>query len=162
MDKWHSLREEISKVECVLHERFDYIAQKIFEVFECDVQWYDLRSEDYDNRDLDGSFETSLNGEEFNFHYELKNTSKKQLYDAAIIDKHNGEYGLDGCFPIRWFMEDFEQELIEGKKKYEDKKLKKKENSKKTKEKNKLEKQKLTLEAKKKLSKEELKALGVK
>lgn len=72
--------------------------------------------------------------------------------EYILLDKNNKEIEIFDSFPVRWLWEDFEQELIEGKAKYESKQLEKA-SAKQQK------KQKWLNSAKAKLSKAELKAL---
>lgn len=72
-----------------------------------------------------------------------------------FFDKLGGEWDLKDSFPSRWLFEDFEQELLDGKKKWENLEQERQEKiaalSK--------EKKSLVEKAKKKLTKEELNAL---
>lgn len=80
-------------------------------------------------------------------------------YEMVIITKDGGEWAWDSSIPLRWLFEDCEEEIINGKTLYDAKLKKKKEEAivKKTLKK-KLD-ETLAVQAKAKLSKEELAAL---
>jgi hypothetical protein len=75
--------------------------------------------------------------------------------DGFIIDKNGNQWRMEGSIPTRWLFEDFEQEIIDGKLKFEQEQEVKKLNL--LKEKAKLNS--LANAAKKKLTKAELAAL---
>jgi hypothetical protein len=79
-----------------------------------------------------------------------------------IIDKFGDEWSFEGLLPKRWLFEDFEAEIVIGKTKFEEVEALKKEKAATLKAAKKLKKAELLESAKKKLSKEELVALGVK
>lgn len=84
---------------------------------------------------------------------------KFDITSVVIIMKDGSEWGFEDGFPTRWLFENFEQELIEGKKKYENEVVAKAE-ARKAKQKLQAEKKKnLIKSAKSKLSREELRAL---
>ena len=77
----------------------------------------------------------------------------------VILLKDSSEWSLDDGFPTRWLYEDFEDELVDGKAKYELKEVQWKAEQKIKLQNIKKEQEKLAKAAKSKLSKEELQAL---
>ena len=82
----------------------------------------------------------------------------KPYFTMVILLEDGSEWGIEDGIPIKWLTEDYQDEIVKGKKLYE-----KKQEEKKAKEKARREKKKdIAAQAKTKLSKAELKALGVK
>ena len=77
----------------------------------------------------------------------------------VILLKDGSEWGFDDGIPTRWLFEDFEEELTQGKKNYEEREITRKAAQKELAANKKLEDKKLIEGAKKKLSKKELEAL---
>jgi hypothetical protein len=143
---WQKASSEADFLEGAIVERMDYIIHTIFDTFGSRLgSWYFSDAQEgqmghltYDEPDLFMQW----------WQPEIKE-------DMFIIDKNGEEYMFDQSIPTRWLFEDFENELIDGKKKYEEKesailveRLSKKEARK-----------KLIASAKKKLTKAELAAL---
>ena len=129
-------------------KRVDYIINTIFKTFKIkNSYWYFYGAEEGSHGDIDkGIYKDVLLLElENNYAYA----------DFYIIDKNNDEWSFEEGFPLRWLFENFEQELIDGKKLYELKDKEKRDavtlatNNKK----------KLIKQVKSKLNKEELEAL---
>lgn len=159
LDAWSKAFEKTKKLENSFIKRIEYIIKSIHKVFGNKVLWWDYCND----RDGEGHFfqsyeetfeETDFNDAFFRYQAEI---NYKQDWDMAIIDKYNEEISLDYCFPTRWLIEDFEQELIDGKKaidKFDDEQKNK--SLKEQKEKNNKIKQ-----IKKKLTKDELALLNL-
>jgi hypothetical protein len=79
--------------------------------------------------------------------------------EMIVLLKDDSEWGLNDSIPTRWLFEDFEEELIEGKKKYEEKQRAKQAENKTKRTIKKAEIEKLIIEARSKLSKKEWIAL---
>lgn len=144
------VKNSFNNLESKIIDRIDYIIRTIFKTFNNNLNtWYFLNAEE---------------GEVGNLIYEEPEISMiwdttPFINDMIIIDKNDQELLLSGCIPTAWLFYDFEQELEDGKKKYEDKEAARKSKKKKLTEAQKKEDAILTEIAKKKLSKKELAAL---
>lgn len=135
-------------------DRISHVIQKICDVFEVKLNtWF---FDDAEEGDI-GSVKNNINSTEVGDYviclYEQNNV------DFVILDKDGKERDLSDQFPRRWLHEDFEEELIEGKKLFLKKERERKEKQKLSREIKKANDLKTLEKAKKKLSKEELAAL---
>jgi len=154
--EWKRIRSEAGALEEDIEQRITYIIRFWFEAFgsKLDTWYFDEAGEGEV-----GDLSRHMNDDEIDSIYVEMKSHSNQIGDEYIIDKFGHEYGWESSIPTRWLFENFEQEIIDGKKLYEEKeaarKLKQKEKSaqKKLKDKN------LAEVAKSKLSKEELAAL---
>jgi hypothetical protein len=157
--QWEKLATEAGKLEEKITDRMNYILHSLFEMYGAKLDtWY-----------FDGAGEGEMgelsrylrDDEIYGIVTELytRDRFRDKQVDIIFIDKNDHECSYEGAIPTRWLFEDFETEVLEGKKKYEEKeaarKLQAKENLKKQKE----EDKKLAEVAKAKLSKKELAAL---
>lgn len=137
-----------------IQNRVNYIVRKTAEIFGGKIGWWDWNN---GGGEVDGHFEPSfLRNDYINVDGETKGGG-----DWVAILKDDEEWELRLVVPLRWLTEDFEQELIDGIQKYKDKELKRKETEKQKKLTRAANKQKLLETVKAKLTKEELKALGI-
>lgn len=143
-----------AEVEGFVMDRVDYIIEKIADTFDSEVKWWSFPcSSEYHSM---GNFYDAYNDDCFQFEGEFKRS-----HSWTIILDDGEEYDLNNEFPTRWLYENFEEELINGKKELEQKIAKQKEDKvKKTLLKNSTKK-KLLESAKSKLTEEEKKALGL-
>lgn len=135
-------------------DRISDVIQKICDVFEVKLNtWF---FDDAEEGDI-GSVKNNINSTEVGDYviclYEQNNV------DFVILDKDGKERDLSDQFPRRWLHEDFEEELIEGKRLFLKKERERKEKQKLSREIKKANDLKMLEKAKKKLSKEELAAL---
>lgn len=153
IDEGFKRYKELEEISKTVEERTHYIMMTIFDLFgfkgdyywyfsgahdeETGVPWYGLK---YNKTRL----ETNIYGE---------------ARPAVIILKDGSEWGLEDGIPIRWLYEDFEQELINGKKEYEQRLILKKEQEALKKEQEKQNAQNLKTSIQNKLTKEELEYL---
>lgn len=155
---WKKLYSETSKLENQICNRIDYIVKTVFKTFGAKLStWYFYGAEEGEMGDLNRALYTDY----FSVITELvrdRNGNYNHI-DMVILLKDGSEWGFEGEYPTRWLFEDFEEELIEGKKKYQEK-VQEEKNKKKEKDLLKKQKNELLVEkAKAKLTKEELKAL---
>jgi len=139
-----------------IEDRLDYIIHKFFEIYDCKVNtWYfeDVEESEVGNLwdHMDQDYITSI-------WIDINERSKK-YNNYAFIDKFGEVDEWANSIPTRWLFEDFEQEVIDGKKKFEEKELAKKARQKELSEQKKNKNAELVEKAKQKLSKEELQAL---
>lgn len=149
---WRSLKKDVGRIEDEIVNRISYVWYTINNAFGNEVDtWYfdDAGEGEVGNLDIDDSFVSSIQTD-----YKKKSTG-----DMAILLKDGSEFGFYSEFPTRWLFEDFEQELIEGKKKYEEQEVARKEAEKIKRQRQKAKTLVLADQAKLKLSKEELAAL---
>ena len=146
-------RTECDELEAQIIYRIDYILNFIFDLESSKLNyWY---------------FDGAQEGEIGNLNLSCDNKTIYSTIDSIVTDsvekKKNYSYILkdgkrweyEGTLPSRWLFEDFEEELIEGKEKYELLEIERKQKTKQISEKNNM----LVEQAKAKLSKEELAAL---
>lgn len=134
--------------------RIGYIMECIFELFDKkNAYWYFRGADEGEVGDLWA-------------HYQEHCSSSIDLIvdncpgpEMVLILETGEDWGFSDSIPSRWLFEDFEQELINGKKKFEDRKIERKAKKKATTAALKKEDQELIEEAKKKLSEKELAAL---
>lgn len=158
INEYNRLNQEIGKYEGQIIDRIDYILYFMFNLFGNNLEtWYF----DGAGEGQMGNLSDNMNNHSINIITECDRRRYSDVIykDIVIIDKDNKEWSYEGDLPKRWLFEDFEAELVEGKRKYEEveaaRKIKEKETRKAKKEKD----QKLAEAAKSKLSKEELAAL---
>jgi len=148
INKTRSLKKEADQLEDQITDRIAYIVAFLFE--EKAYNWW-----------FDGAEEGEV-GDIWKHYYanEIWIITDPEL-KISIIDKNGNDWKFEGSIPDRWLFEDFENEIIEGKKLFQERKAKRNIERLHLEEQNKKEKKQLIESAKKKLSKEELKALGV-
>lgn len=142
---WEDNRRRADKLEEQIVDRMTYIIQTVCKTFDVKLEtWYFSDAQEGQMGHL-----TWDEPELFSV-WDIRNRK-----DMTIITESGEEYYFDNSIPTRWLFENFEEELEEGKKRYEEReeeKLKKRlEATDYTK--------KLANNAKKKLTKEELRAL---
>lgn len=146
LSNWLELQKNSSSLEGKIINRIGYIVRKIHEFFEDELSWWDFPGDG--KRGEGGLLINALNNitDEILFQSEINGRSYKTY---VVILSDNSKWDLSGGFPRRWLFENFEEELIEGKEKFEiAEKIR-------LQEKNKM----LAAQARAKLSKEELAAL---
>jgi len=154
---WEITTKKASAYEAVIIARLDYIIRTVFKTFERKLEtWYfsdagegGMGNFTYDVPEIYMVMETARN----------RQGGYDNNEDMFIIDKDGGEYGFDGSVPTRWLFEDFEKELVDGKKKFEEKEIERKLKQKELSTAKKQEDKALIEAAKKKLSKKELAAI---
>ena len=154
-DDWQVSINHSARLENIIIERLSYIVHTIYNIFGYQVNtWYFDDAKEGEVGDLNNHiYNDYIN----NIIVECKSLKK----DPAIIifDKNRFEWEKDLGIPVRWLFENFEQEIIDGKKKFEEKEAARKAKNKEQSAKQKLEDQELINSAKSKLSKKELAAL---
>jgi len=151
---WREAKAQCDRLENIITERLSYVVHKIFEVFNLKVStWYFPDAKEGEVGDLDSHIWDAGIHEIF---VEISNNKKNNI---ILIDKYDNEWEWDSPLPTRWLFEDFEREIIEGKKKYEEKEAARKAQRKELTEKQKSEDAALLANVKQKLSKKELAAL---
>lgn len=153
--KWQDLNNQAGALEGGIIDRVDYIIHKIFAVFNNELDWWDFPGDG--DRCEGGRLSDAIRHDDDIFCFTAE--TREYLKEKVILLKDGSEWGFDNEFPTRWLFEDFEEELIEGKKKFEEVKIERAKQAL-LKKKTKKEKDKILVEqAKAKLSKEELAAL---
>ena len=153
---WKDAQQTARELEQGIVDRLDYVLKVWFKAFGCELNnWYFEGSEECSMGSL------HLSGDSvYGIFIDDSLCNQKILDDMIIIDKDGNEYGWADEVPLRWlFDNDFEQEIVAGKKKYEDKELARKEGLKIKRAKQKAEDLNLADIAIAKLSKKELAAL---
>jgi len=149
--------EELEKNAKEIFKRCTYIISYIFSVFNVKNHYFW-----FNDNDSYYEFDMVLSLYKNKYNTIFYSTGSKSLgkspSDCMIIDCNEDEADVWQSFPKRWLFEDFEQELTNGKNKFEEK-IKAQEILFKTKE---SKKKDLISSAKKKLTKEERKALNIK
>ncbi len=161
-NKRADIAEEFSLINGVVEERLDYVLHKIYEL--CGVSFGGWYIDGAEEGEL-GNIDDMLNGDiiECNGLILYEKVGKGDF--SVIISNNDKEewWDLSDAFPRRWLFDDsFIVEIPAGQELFKQRQLLKNANNKSKKEKAKQEKEKLLQSAKMKLSKEELKALGVK
>lgn len=120
---WQNAMQTAGALEQGIIDRIDYVLKVWFKAFGSELKnWY-----------FDGAEEGSMGnmriGNDNIYGICLDSCKGNQnFYDMIILDKDDDEYGWEYEVPIRWlFDNDFEKEIIEGKRKYEEKKAAQKE-----------------------------------
>lgn len=163
VDQWIKAIKVADAYEEVISERIGYVIKTVFNTFGKKIStWY---YEDAPEGGM-GSLQKAFNSGERDG--SIRVVVEK---DAPYGERHSfgdmdalleGDIEWDfsyGEFPERWLFEDFEQELIDGKKKFEEKEAARKLKAKEAKSKQTKEDKKLADQVKSKLSKKELAAL---
>lgn len=151
---WKVASSEASSMEEEIIERIDHIVRAWFKAFNNELNyWYFDGAAEGEVGDLSKYMGADTI---WCIWTELK---KECPHDMAIIDKNGDVYVWESSIPTRWLFEDFEDEIINGKKLYEQKELERKAKIKTLSTQKKIEDRLLVEEAKKKLSKKELAAL---
>lgn len=152
---WQDSINHSARLENIITERLSYIVHTIYNIFGYQVDtWYFEDAKEGEVGDLNNNI---YNGIINNIIVECKSLKKEP--EILIIDKNGSEWEKDLGIPVRWLFENFEQEVIDGKKKFEEKEAARKAKNKEQSAKQKLEDQQLINSAKSKLSKNELAAL---
>lgn len=147
------LANKAGALEDIITNRIHYIMESIFNTFKANAAyWY---------------FYGAGEGEQGDFWRQYSDEEICVVVDRCsdeliILLNDKTEWSLCSSIPTRWLFEDFEEELKNGKIAFEEKILQKKKDQKTKAATLKANKAKLVAEAKKKLSKEELKAIGLK
>jgi len=142
---WQEAREKADQLEDKITDRLDYVIQTIFDAFGVILYtWYfgdaaqgELGSLTWDEPEIFMVWDASSH-EEF-----------------IILDRDGNELIMEGSVPTRWLFQSFEEELRDGKRKYEEQESARLAKVLSVKEATK----KLAASAKKKLTKEELAAI---
>jgi len=146
--------------EKAINERVEYVIKTIYETFGLKVEWWDYGIQSHHDNEYASDIWSELFGKnnkgiEFSV-MEAKSIDGEGYPDRFIIlNEESKEQSLDHYFPLRWLTEEFEPELKDGKKRWDDQVAAKK--AKETEAKSK--KDDLAKTAKAKLSKSELEAL---
>lgn len=157
--EWQETQRKASQLEDQIQKRITYILQVWFKAFGSKLEtWYFNDAGEGEVGDLYRHFgDDSIHG----FYVECKPRPKgNDEYESMVIFNKDGyEYGWESEIPTRWLYEDFESEIIEGKKKYDEQLRLKKEKAAAKRAKHTAETNKLADEALSKLSKTEIAAL---
>ena len=153
---WQDLRHQAAVSESGIVNRLDYIVHRCFYEFEGILaEWYFNGAVKGEVGDLGQNLgRTTISG----IIFEAETDPSQEM---IILLKDGSEFELDAELPISWLYEDFETELIEGKKAYEEKIARKKAATKTNKTKRDAKKAAAIESAKTKLTEEEKKALGL-
>lgn len=147
-----NLFSERSRISALLTGRVNYIIEEMARVFNVKISWWSFSNpSEYVS---EGSFEDSYGQDYFEFEWELD-----RCKDCTILNKDGRLIDLNNEFPTRWLYEPFEDELLEGKSRLEQKKSAKKAANKAKQLLKKKEKELLLEQLKGKLSAEEMKVL---
>jgi len=154
--------KELYKNVEVLEKRLDYILTTFFHQWDINLNtWY---FEDAKEGEVGNILQNMNSDSVYYIHIETNSKHDKKFHneEIVIIDKFGKELYWENEIPTRWLFEDFEQEVIDGKAKMEEKNRKSKEKREKVLASRKANAKKIMENIKGKLSKEELKILGVK
>lgn len=155
MSQWEALSNETGKMEEQIITRIDYIIRTYFKIFDGNVDyWYFEGAEENQEKNL---IECIYN-DFINSIFLMEKPSSKSN-SLCFIDKNGNIECWSSRIPTRWLYEDFEGEIIIGKRLYEDKMAAKKEKAKLSKAQKAIKTSELVETAKAKLTTEELKAL---
>lgn len=117
--KWQSAKATFVELQVEIEDRIDYILGTIFNAFDgCFDEWY-FEGAPGEFEDDKGSI-PSLDSKSMWF---IELVGVDIDYDKVVIITKDGQtwHLGSGKFPTRWLMEDFEQELIDGKTCYQQK-----------------------------------------
>jgi hypothetical protein len=154
VSEWNIASAEVGKMENQIVDRIDYIIRTWFQVFDSKLDyWYFDGAEEGQVGDLKNHMDS------YNISNIWTECKKDCSHEMVILDKNGDEYGWESAILTRWLFEDFEDEIINGKKLYLEKEIERKAKKKIASAQKKIEDTLLVEEAKKKLSKEELAAL---
>ena len=149
INKVQSLNKEVNQLESQIINRIDYIITFLFEGKDC--RWW-----------FEGAEEGEIGDIWRRYHAHEIWITTDPAPKISFIDKNGNDWEFEGSIPDRWLFEDFENEIIEGKKLFQERKAKRNIERLQLEEQNKKEKKQLIESVKKKLTKQELKALGIK
>ncbi len=155
---WKKKKAEADKEEEKILDRIQYILEAIFssEKSSLEYWWFDGVGKDDDNA---GDVEKHMNDKEI---WGIVTDGHSGLFGYNYILNDGREWRYEGSIPARWLYEDFENELLEGKNKFEARELEKKNSNilnKKSKKIKEQKKKELAISAMAKLSKEEIDAI---
>lgn len=150
--QWQQSNSETAKLEDEIINRIDYILHVWFAAFNTKLEyWYFEGANEGEVGSINIDSDTI-----WGFHIKVNNYPD----DMSIIDKNGMEYSWQSEIPVRWLYDDsFEEEIIKGKKEYEQKSQERAAKRKQKADLKKIKNEKLIEQAKSKLSKEELAAL---
>ena len=155
--KTKKLRAELSDLNEIIIDRINYIINFIYKTlgknknFTNKFSWW-----------FDGADEGQVGDYwQHSFAGDITFCTDVECCGLEIIDKDGKIYSCEGSIRERWLFEDFENEVIVGRKLLEERDVNKKLEQVQLKEQNEKEKQKLIESAKKKLTVQELNALGL-
>lgn len=151
VNDWKVARAASGKYEDMITERIDFILRRLFITFGMELDyWYFDGAGEGEVGDLGRWMgDTEIHG------IVTEVTRRSSRADIVILLKDGFEWGYDGSLPTRWLFEDFEQEVLSGKEKFEQQEIERK----KKKAATKADDLALAEAAKAKLSKKELAAL---
>lgn len=153
-DKYYEAAQKASELREVIEDRITYIIKTICKTFNCKFDtWYVYGAAEGEVGNIDGALEDDF------VHLIIESELDD---DCAILTIDSREYSLRYGFPRIWLFQDFEEELINGKDLYIKKKEAEKEKKKLKLQAKQIKKNETLEQIKSKLSKQELKALGVK
>lgn len=154
LESYLQLRQQAGVLESQLENRITYILKKIYETFGSQLDyWYTSDAPEGDQGDL-------LRCWRYN-NDTISDLCIHPYLEAVIILNNGSEWGLHDDIPSRWLFEDFEEELVNGKRLYEERQAQKKEDARQKRQAKKAEKERLKATAAAKLSPAERKALGL-
>lgn len=154
--QWEIAEQQAGALKEQIVDRIDYIIKTIFKAFDKKFDyWYFYGAGEGEVGPL------IINSNSFSVITELaKNRNGNYDFnEMVILLKDGSEWELNDSIPSRWLFEDFEKELVDGKKKFEEKEAERKVKQKELSAAKKQEDKALIEAAKKKLSKKELAAL---
>jgi len=155
--EWQHAVDRAAELSEILEERITFILQRLTSIFGGVLDtWYFDGAEENEVGNLLNHLDSKSIDE---LCLEYKQDTDCGRNGMVIIDKFGKEYGCGWEIPTRWLFEDFEKEIIDGKKLYEEREEDKKSKKKAMLEKKKAEHRVLFESAAAKLSKKELAAL---
>ena len=156
VSNWKEIKKQTDKIEGEIIERLDYIIRFLHKTFGVKLgTWYFYGAGEGRMGEL------CYEDDAINVVTELDRSSDGEYHskEMCIIDDNGDEWMFDSYIPTRWLFEAFEQEIIDGKVKYEVVKKAKQEKEKAKRLQKKEEAKKLAESAKQKLTKAELAAI---
>jgi hypothetical protein len=147
----------VAMYEDKIVNRITYILHKFFAIWDLKLDtWYFDDAEEGEVGNLWRNMDSQTIGR---LVVDLTKESQRKWADPIFVDKYGVEYEWCNEIPTRWLFEDFEKEVIEGKKKFEEQEAVRKAKQKARSQKQKEEDAKLLEVVKQKLSPKELAAL---
>jgi hypothetical protein len=121
VSKWQELYKEACAYEEQIISRIDYILKTWFKIYGYTLEnWYFYGAEEGEVGDLyRNMYEYDDDDSTINNFY-IDEASCGNDIDMIFIDKDNNKVCWENSIPTRWLYEDFEKEIRDGKKKYED------------------------------------------
>lgn len=138
--------------ESKIIDRIHYIIETLYKTFDRELGYWCFP-------DADEGEVGNLWNHFHSYGIDVYSEGKRPIKQMSIIDKYGQEWSFEGSIPERWLFEDFEKEISAGKIHFEQMIEKKKSRAKREKEDSRLKNHQLIESVKKKLSKEELKAI---